>query len=180
MRVRCCVATVLLIGLTACGDIAGPDADEPASSASPTVDSFDAPTGSKSAKPTQTSKPKHDRSGTRIVAESSQFGPMLFDTGYSQRFFDATRQFPYRLYRHATPVTLREDELAINQLSTLNLRPSDITRIFISHFHADHISALLSQPAPKGLLPNSSATASPPEPSSSATTSSMVTARRWL
>ena len=76
------------------------------------------------------------------VLEHPRFGPMLFDTGYSQRFFDATRQFPYRLYRHATPVTLREDELAVHQLSTFDLRPSDITRIFISHFHADHISAL--------------------------------------
>ena len=76
------------------------------------------------------------------VLEHPRFGPMLFDTGYSQRFFDATRNFPYRLYRWMTPVTLREEELAIHQLSTFNIKPSDITRIFISHFHADHIAAL--------------------------------------
>ncbi len=74
--------------------------------------------------------------------EHPRHGPMLFDTGYSYRFFDATKKFPASLYRAATPVTLREDELAVNQLATFNIQPKDITRIFISHFHADHISAL--------------------------------------
>ena len=76
------------------------------------------------------------------LLEHPHFGAMLFDTGYSQRFFDETRRFPSRLYRMMTPVTLREDQLAINQLSLLNIRAADITRIFISHFHADHIAAL--------------------------------------
>ena len=74
--------------------------------------------------------------------EHPRFGPMLFDTGYSYRFFDETRLPPKSLYRWLTPVTLREDQLAVNQLSTRNLRPSDITHVFISHFHADHIAAL--------------------------------------
>lgn len=76
------------------------------------------------------------------LLEHPRHGAMLFDTGYSYRFFDATRKLPYSLYRHATPVTLNESDLAINQLSTLNLRPRDITRVFISHFHADHVAAL--------------------------------------
>ncbi|MEW6405830.1 MAG: MBL fold metallo-hydrolase, partial [Chloroflexota bacterium] len=76
------------------------------------------------------------------LIEHPRFGPMLFDTGYSYRFFKETRAFPNRLYRWMTPVTLREEDLAINQLSTFNLRPQDISRIFISHFHADHIAAL--------------------------------------
>ena len=71
-----------------------------------------------------------------------RFGPMLFDTGYSYRFFEETRSFPNRLYRWMTPVRLREEDLAINQLSTFNLQPRDISHIFISHFHADHIAAL--------------------------------------
>ncbi len=74
--------------------------------------------------------------------EHPRFGPMLFDTGYSYRFFDETRRLPNRLYRIATPVTLREEQLAINQLAARGIRPTDITRIFISHFHADHIAAL--------------------------------------
>ncbi len=81
--------------------------------------------------------------------EHSRFGAMLFDTGYSYRFFDETRHFPNRLYRNLTPVTLNEEQLALNQLSTLNLKPSDITKIFISHFHADHIAALGDFPRAK-------------------------------
>ncbi len=74
--------------------------------------------------------------------EHPRFGAMLFDTGYSYRFFEETKNFPNRFYRWLTPVTLSEEDLAINQLSTLNFKPSDITHIFISHFHADHIAAL--------------------------------------
>ena len=74
--------------------------------------------------------------------EHPHFGAMLFDTGYSYRFFDETKNLPNRFYRWLTPVTLEEKDLAVNQLSTLNLQPSDITHIFISHFHADHIAAL--------------------------------------
>ncbi len=77
------------------------------------------------------------------------FGAMLFDTGYSYRFFEETKKFPMRLYRWTTPVTLHEEELAINQLSTFDLRPQDISRVFISHFHADHITALKDFPKSK-------------------------------
>jgi glyoxylase-like metal-dependent hydrolase (beta-lactamase superfamily II) len=74
--------------------------------------------------------------------EHPRFGAMLFDTGYSERFFVETDRFPNRLYRMTTPVSLRPEQMAINQLSSLNIQPTDITRIFISHFHADHIAAL--------------------------------------
>jgi glyoxylase-like metal-dependent hydrolase (beta-lactamase superfamily II) len=77
------------------------------------------------------------------------FGAMLFDTGYSFRFFDETKKFPMRFYRWITPVTLHEEDLAINQISNFNLRPQDISRIFISHFHADHITALKDFPKSK-------------------------------
>src|SRR5512145_3410083 len=63
-----------------------------------------------------------------------RFGAMLFDTGYSYRFFDETKKFPNRLYRLLTPVTLCEEQLAVNQLSTLKIKPSDITKVIISHF----------------------------------------------
>ncbi len=71
-----------------------------------------------------------------------RFGAMLFDTGYSYRFFDETQKFPKRFYRWLTPVTLHEEDLVVNQLLAFDLRPKDITHVFISHFHADHISAL--------------------------------------
>lgn len=71
-----------------------------------------------------------------------QFGAMLFDTGYSYRFFDETQKFPNRFYRWITPVTLREEDLLANQLATFDLRLKDISHVFISHFHADHIAGL--------------------------------------
>lgn len=76
------------------------------------------------------------------LLEHPHFGPMLFDTGYSFNFFKHTRTFPNRLYRILTPVTLSEEQLAVNQLQARGIRPRDITRIFISHFHADHTAAL--------------------------------------
>src|SRR5258706_1954855 len=76
------------------------------------------------------------------LLQHPRFGSMLFDTGYSYRFFEETKAFPNRFYRLMTPVTLREEDLVINQLAAFHIRPQDITRVFISHFHADHIGSL--------------------------------------
>jgi glyoxylase-like metal-dependent hydrolase (beta-lactamase superfamily II) len=76
------------------------------------------------------------------LIEHPHFGPMLFDTGYSQRFFEETRRYPNKLYTQITPVTLREDQLAVCQLEARGIRPQHIERVFISHFHADHVAAL--------------------------------------
>ncbi|MBL8077341.1 MAG: MBL fold metallo-hydrolase [Anaerolineales bacterium] len=70
------------------------------------------------------------------------FGSMLFDTGYSYRFFDETKKLPIRLYRWMTPVTLHEEDLLVNQLVTFGIRPQDVSHVFISHFHADHVGSL--------------------------------------
>ena len=80
------------------------------------------------------------------LLEHPRFGPMLFDTGYSDDFFSATQQLPYRLYRTLTPVTLRAEQTAVRQLAARNLAPRDIEHVFISHFHADHVSALKDFP----------------------------------
>lgn len=74
------------------------------------------------------------------------FGTMLFDTGYSYRFFDETKKFPKRFYRWMTPVHLKEEDLLVNQLATFNLQPADISHVFISHFHADHVGSLCDLP----------------------------------
>lgn len=76
------------------------------------------------------------------LLQHPHFGPMLFDTGYSRRFFDETKKFPNRFHRWITPVTLHEEDLLINQLAAYGVRPQDVTRVFISHFHADHIASL--------------------------------------
>jgi glyoxylase-like metal-dependent hydrolase (beta-lactamase superfamily II) len=72
---------------------------------------------------------------------------MLFDTGYSQHLHDATCQWPYNLYRYVTPIQLNEGEELHEQLRRANIRPEDIAKIFISHFHADHIGGLRNFPS---------------------------------
>jgi glyoxylase-like metal-dependent hydrolase (beta-lactamase superfamily II) len=73
-------------------------------------------------------------------------GWLLWDTGYAPRMFDATRKFPYRLYRWATPLRLAPELAVVAQLPRFGLAPESIKRIVISHFHADHISGLRDFP----------------------------------
>ncbi len=67
-------------------------------------------------------------------------GYILFDTGYNQSFFDATKKFPYSLYKKVTPITITKT--LKDRLLEDTIDPSDINFIFISHFHADHICAI--------------------------------------
>src|SRR5690625_1351000 len=73
-------------------------------------------------------------------------GFILFDTGYSERFYEATAVFPYSIYAKVTPVVLRSGESAIEQLVKKGIKPQDIAYVFISHFHADHIAGLKDFP----------------------------------
>ena len=73
-------------------------------------------------------------------------GPILFDTGYSDYFFKETCKFPFSIYAKLTPATLNENDTLAKQLEALNLKPADIQKIIISHFHADHIAGLRDFP----------------------------------
>lgn len=75
-----------------------------------------------------------------------RLGPIVFDTGYSSRFYAETARFPYSLYRRTTPVFYREEESALNQLKAEGIQPADIRHIIVSHFHADHIGGLRDFP----------------------------------
>lgn len=68
---------------------------------------------------------------------------ILFDTGYSEHFFNATKQFPEKLYAITTPITLEKPLKSI-----INKK---INLIFISHFHADHIGGIKDFPNTKVL-----------------------------
>jgi len=73
-------------------------------------------------------------------------GPFLFDTGYAEAFFTATRGWPGCLYRWATPVELRPEQRLGAQLERLGLRARDVQGLVLSHFHADHVAGLCDFP----------------------------------
>ncbi|GAB4432508.1 MAG: MBL fold metallo-hydrolase [Chloroflexi bacterium OHK40] len=74
-------------------------------------------------------------------------GLTLFDTGYAMRMLDATRAWPYRLYRALTPLRLSPELELVRQLAARGIAPNDIGRVIVSHFHADHVAGLRDFPA---------------------------------
>ncbi len=69
-------------------------------------------------------------------------GWILFDTGYTDRFFEATKYFPNKIYALATKVEIKKEDEVKSQLSHFGLTCSDIKHLIVSHFHADHIGGL--------------------------------------
>jgi glyoxylase-like metal-dependent hydrolase (beta-lactamase superfamily II) len=72
-----------------------------------------------------------------------QRGWVLFDTGYSARFFAATAHFPASLYRWVTPVRFDPRRALVVQLEGLGVARADVAAIVLSHFHADHVAGVL-------------------------------------
>lgn len=73
-------------------------------------------------------------------------GYILFDTGYSERFYEETKKFPYSIYAKITPVHVKEEDSILVQLEKENIHADDIRYIFLSHFHADHMCGLKDFP----------------------------------
>jgi glyoxylase-like metal-dependent hydrolase (beta-lactamase superfamily II) len=73
-------------------------------------------------------------------------GPILYDTGYADRFEIETARFPERLYRWLTPMELPGEERLGAQLGRLGVRLDDVERVLISHLHADHVAGLRDLP----------------------------------
>ena len=74
---------------------------------------------------------------------SDSAGPVLIDTGYTEHALSAPgRGLALRIYGHV----LRPKLVAENQpgpfLARFGLRPQDIRRVIVTHFHADHVSGL--------------------------------------
>ena len=80
------------------------------------------------------------------LIEHPQRGPILFDTGYTPRFYDETRRFPYSLYARLTPTYVEPADTAHHQLHTRGIAPDDIRYVILSHFHADHIGGVADFP----------------------------------
>ena len=69
-------------------------------------------------------------------------GNILFDTGYSTRYFEATKDFPFSLMNIVTPVQITEEENAVNQLLKMNISAKQIQTVILSHLHADHAGGI--------------------------------------
>jgi glyoxylase-like metal-dependent hydrolase (beta-lactamase superfamily II) len=74
---------------------------------------------------------------------------ILFDTGYSARFFSETAAFPFSIYARITPVCVNEHTGARGELARAGISPERVTHIVISHFHPDHIGGLQDFPSAK-------------------------------
>ena len=74
-----------------------------------------------------------------VLIKHPVHGCILFDTGYTQRFFLETASWPFSLYRKITPVYINKGESVAEQIYQSGIEPGQIRYIFLSHFHADHI-----------------------------------------
>ncbi|MBE0675013.1 MAG: MBL fold metallo-hydrolase [Bacteroidales bacterium] len=83
---------------------------------------------------------------TWAFIDHPSLGKILFDTGYSSRFFKATKSLPNRIYRLITPVYHEAEQSCISQLRRMNITAAGIKNIVISHFHADHTGGLMDFP----------------------------------
>ncbi len=95
--------------------------------------------------------PKNGRGKARFYAvwlliEHPRHGLYVFDTGYATRFLEATRHFPDKFYGWATPAFIKNEETALAQLAQAGIKPSDLSGMIISHFHADHVAGMLDFP----------------------------------
>jgi glyoxylase-like metal-dependent hydrolase (beta-lactamase superfamily II) len=77
-----------------------------------------------------------------VLLEHPTAGRILFDTGYAPRVRLAFKHFPFQFYAAMTPVTTRLEWSALAQLDQIGIKPSTISSVIVSHFHADHIGGL--------------------------------------
>jgi len=73
-------------------------------------------------------------------------GHILFDTGYSSHFYEATKTFPYKLHAWLIPVFCKPEEGPAQQLQAQGIDPRSIESIILSHFHSDHVAGLKDFP----------------------------------
>ncbi|MBL8818120.1 MAG: MBL fold metallo-hydrolase [Planctomyces sp.] len=69
-------------------------------------------------------------------------GKCLIDTGYGPMFLEATARLPGWIMRNLLFTPYRQTVFEPDFLSRLEIDPQQISHIFVSHFHADHIGGL--------------------------------------
>lgn len=80
------------------------------------------------------------------LIEHPEQGWILYDTGLSRRFYDATKYYPNKIFAQALKTVIQEEDEVKTQLERQGISPLDIKHIIITHFHADHVGGLLDFP----------------------------------
>jgi glyoxylase-like metal-dependent hydrolase (beta-lactamase superfamily II) len=83
---------------------------------------------------------------TVALLHHPEHGWGLFDTGYAPRCHEASRGWPFAIYRHVAPIHAAPDDTVVAQLEAANLSAADVRWIVLSHFHADHVAGLADFP----------------------------------
>jgi glyoxylase-like metal-dependent hydrolase (beta-lactamase superfamily II) len=74
---------------------------------------------------------------------SETAGPVLIDTGYTRHsLHEPGRSLGLRIYGRALRPQLIAEGQPEAVLSSFGLAPEDVTRVIVTHFHADHVSGL--------------------------------------
>ena len=73
-------------------------------------------------------------------------GIILFDTGYSWRFYEATARVPHKLFSWLTPTDVAPEDTVRAKLEAMGFDPELVTHVIVSHFHADHVGGLKDFP----------------------------------
>ncbi|ENO3964281.1 MBL fold metallo-hydrolase [Vibrio vulnificus] len=92
-------------------------------------------------KPGSGLKPRSFPAAVALIQHPTK-GNILFDTGYHEHFFRATRPFPERFYAWTTPCHYQKERGIVAQLAKEKIGPYEIEHLVLSHFHADHIAAV--------------------------------------
>jgi glyoxylase-like metal-dependent hydrolase (beta-lactamase superfamily II) len=80
-----------------------------------------------------------------VSFEHPVHGRCLIDTGYGPAFLEATRKLPGWIMRHLLYTPSRQPVFSEGYLQQLEIDTAQISHVFISHFHADHIGGLCVQ-----------------------------------
>ncbi len=92
---------------------------------------------------------------SRAYLIETSLGNYLWDTGYADRFKEATSKGIYALYAWITPVFFEPHESLLGQLAARGMTANDIHTVVISHFHADHIAGIRDFPKARLLCSSS-------------------------
>jgi glyoxylase-like metal-dependent hydrolase (beta-lactamase superfamily II) len=84
---------------------------------------------------------------SRAYLIEARQGLYLWDTGYADRFRQATSKGIYNLYAWTTPVSFDAHESLQGQLKAFGVHPSEIGTLILSHFHGDHVAGMRDFPS---------------------------------